>query len=143
MYFNNLQSLRNEKELTQSDVSEILNRKRSTYNNWECGLVMIPLDMADKLSCFYKVKLSYIYGIEKESVKVENIKRIDYDKMLITLNRLKFEQNHTYTYIADNLKCNVSTVQRYFKGVFFPPVDRLVALANLYNMDLDTLCGKL
>ncbi len=143
MYFNNLQSLRNEKELTQNDVSEILNRKRSTYNNWECGLVMIPLDIADKLSCFYKVKLSYIYGIEKESVKVENIKRIDYDKMLITLNRLKFEQKHTYTYIADNLKCNVSTVQRYFKGVFFPPVDRLVALANLYNMDLDTLCGKL
>ena len=99
--------------------------------------------MADKLSCFYKVKLSYIYGIDKELVKIENIKRINYDKMLTTLNKKKEEYKHTYTYIADNIKCNVSTVYRYFKGEFFPPIDRLVALANLYNMELDVLCGKL
>ena len=42
MYFNNLQYLRNEKELTQREVSEILNCKRSTYDNWEHGNVMIP-----------------------------------------------------------------------------------------------------
>lgn len=143
MYFNNLQYLRNEKELTQREVSEILNCKRSTYDNWEHGNVMIPLDMADKLSCFYKVKLSYIYGIDKELIKVENIKRINYDKMLTTLNEKKEEYKHTYTYIADNIKCNVSTVYRYFKGEFFPPIDRLVALANLYNLELDVLCGKL
>ena len=43
MYFNNLQYLRNEKELTQREVSEILNCKRSTYDNWEHGNVMIPI----------------------------------------------------------------------------------------------------
>ena len=40
--------------------------------------------------------------------------------MLTTLNEKKEEYKHTYTYIADNIKCNVSTVYRYFKGEFFP-----------------------
>lgn len=143
MYSNNLKKLRNEKELTQKDISQVINCNPNSYNNWERGIVMIPLDIADKLSCFYKVKLAYIYGIDKDLIKVENIKQINYDKMLTTLNKLRAKNKHTYTYIADNLKCNVSTVQRYFKGVFYPPIDRLIALANLYNIELDVLCGKL
>ena len=97
MYSNNLRKLRNEKELTQKDISRVLNCNPNSYNNWERGIVMILLDMADKLSCFYKVKLSYIYGIDKDLVKVENIKRIDYSKMLATLNVKKEEYKHTYT----------------------------------------------
>ena len=49
MYHNNLKRLRNEQELTQKKVAKILDCNRNTYNNWEQGVVMIPLDIADIL----------------------------------------------------------------------------------------------
>jgi len=49
--------------LTQENIANYLNVKRSTYSNWESGFIMLPIEMADKLSIFYKVKLSYVIGI--------------------------------------------------------------------------------
>ena len=51
MYFNNLKKLRNEKEITQKYIANILNVKRSTYNSWERGDVMIPPEFFN--SCYF------------------------------------------------------------------------------------------
>lgn len=142
MYFNNLKKLRNEKEQTQKTISDILNVKRSTYNSWERGDVMIPLDIADKLSLYYKVRLSYIYGIDKEYIEKENIKPINYKKMLDALLELKKENHQSFADIAKHIDCSRSVCHRYFTGLTIPPIDRLVALSKLYNVDLDILCGK-
>lgn len=75
MYVNNIKRLRNEKELTQDQISKILKCSRSTYNNWERGIVMIPIDIADQLSMFYKVDLSFILGLNKKLEYNLNIKK--------------------------------------------------------------------
>ena len=89
MYHNNLKRLRNEQELTQKEVAKILDCNRNTYNNWEQGVVMIPLDIADILSCFYKVSLSCIYGIENDFSTKENIKSINYKTLLNEIKKTK------------------------------------------------------
>lgn len=103
---------------------------------------MIPLDIADILSCYYKVSLSCIYGIENDFSTKENIKSINYKTLLDNLMKLKKQNKHTYKIIAKALNCTESTAQRYFTGVIVPPSDRLVLLTKLYNVDLDSLCGK-
>lgn len=142
MYHNNLKKLRNEYEITQKEISEIIGCNRNTYNNWEQEVIMLPIDIADKLSCFYKVRLSYIYGIDKEYKKINNIKPYNYDKLIENLWELKSKNKHTYKYIAKYIDCTESTVQRYFNKVFVPPIDRLILITKLYNIDLDVLCGK-
>lgn len=142
MYFNNLKKLRNEKELTQEDISKKLNCSRSTYNNWERGIVMIPIDVADKLSVFYKVDLSCILGINKKLEYNLNIKKMNYNKLLKNLCDLKDKNKNTYDEIGTYLKCTGATCQRYFKGEFKIPIDRLILLSELYEIDIDVLCGK-
>lgn len=143
MYFNNLKKLRNEKEITQKYIANILNVKRSTYNSWERRDVMIPLEIADKLSLYYKVRLSYIIGIDKEIKYINDIKEINYDTLLNNLNQLKKERHQSFTDIANNIGCSRSICHRYFNGLTILPIDRLVLLAKLYNMDIDRLCGKI
>ncbi len=75
MYLNNLKRLRNESKLTQKTIAEKLKTNRNTYKNWENGLVMIPLEYADKLSLFYNVRLSYILGVAKTCVNNIKIKK--------------------------------------------------------------------
>ena len=43
MKIKRLREIREEQELTQEDVAEILNVKRSTYTGWEIGRDTIPL----------------------------------------------------------------------------------------------------
>ena len=142
VYFNNLKKLRNDKDKTQKSIANLLDIKRSTYNSWERGDVMIPLDIADKLSLYYKVRLSYIYGIDNEYVEKKNIKPINYEKMLDTLLELKKENHQSFADIAESIDCSRSVCHRYFTGLTIPPIDRLVALTKLYKIDLDVLCGK-
>lgn len=63
MYIQRLNKLREEKEYTQQFVADKLGINRSTYANWETGNIILPLDVADKLSLLYEVPLSYILGI--------------------------------------------------------------------------------
>ena len=142
MYFNNLKKLRNEREITQKYIANVLNVKRSTYNSWERGDVMIPLENADKLSLYYKVRLSYIIGIDKEIKYINDIKEINYDTLLNNLSKLKKERHQSFADIANNINCSRSICHRYFNGLTILPIDRLVLLAKFYNMDIDTLCGK-
>lgn len=89
MYFNNLKKLREEEELTQEEISKELECNRSTYNNWERGIVMIPIDIADQLSVYYKVNLSSVLGIDKKIIYNSNVKKMNYDLLLKNLNDLK------------------------------------------------------
>mgnify|MGYP001851364736 FL=1 len=40
------------------------------------------------------------------------------------------------------LKCTRASCQRYFKGIIKIPIDRLILLSELYDTDLDKMCGK-
>lgn len=142
MYFNNLKKVRNDKDITQEEIAKILKVNRSTYKNWENGIVMIPIEIADELSIFYNVRLSYILGLEckkKLDVKIEKMK---YDVLLKNLSVLKKENHNSYEEIGTYIGCAKSTCQRYFNGIVKIPMDRLILLAALYDIDLDKLCGK-
>ncbi len=142
MYFNNLKKLRNNKEITQEDLAKILRVNRSTYKNWENGIVMIPIEIADELSIFYNVRLSYILGLENKKKSNDKIKKMEYDALLKNLSILKKKNHNSYEEIGTYIECAKSTCQRYFKGTIRIPIDRLILLAELYEIDLDKLCGK-
>ena len=144
MYSNNLRRLRNEKELTQNYVAEeILGCRRTTYNNWERGVVMIPIKIADELSVFYKVSLSCVLGINKKIEFNKDINEMNYETLLSNLNRLKDESKYSYNKIGKEIKCTGTSCQRYLTGKITIPMDRLIMLAKMYDIDIDMLCGKI
>ncbi len=58
-----IRDLREDKDLTQKQVAEILNCSQQVYSNYELGQRDIPTDILIKLSRFYKVSTDYILGI--------------------------------------------------------------------------------
>jgi len=144
MYSNNLKRLRNEKELTQQFVAEeVLGCRRTTYNNWERGVVMIPIKIADDLSMFYRVSLSCILGINKTINFKNDINKMNYDTLLYNLKELKKEKKYSYNKIGKEIKCTGTSCQRYLSGKITIPMDRLIMLSKLYDIDIDELCGKI
>lgn len=62
-YFDRLRDLREDKDLTQYDVAELLNTTQQVYSRYEKGVNEIPLHHIITLCKFYKVSADYILGL--------------------------------------------------------------------------------
>ena len=63
-----IRDLREDRDLTQSQVSKLLNISQVAYSYYELNKRSIPLDSLCKLADFYNVSVDYIlYRTEKKS----------------------------------------------------------------------------
>lgn len=60
MYLRRLRDLREDKDLKQINVAQILNIQQTVYSRYERGYQTIPLEHLIKLADFYGVSLDYI-----------------------------------------------------------------------------------
>ena len=141
MYFPRTRALREEFEYTQQFVADYLNCKRTTYESWETGHIILPLDIANKLANLYNVPISYILGTDTIRFVENQLENIDYDFMLKKFNSLKEHNNDSYEDISKYINNNKSTTYRYFSGKIKIPTDKLVLLCEYYNVDIDDVCG--
>ena len=63
MTYKRIRDLREDRDLTQKEMSKILNCSQQVYSNYELGQRDIPTDILIKLSAFYKVSTDFILGI--------------------------------------------------------------------------------
>lgn len=63
MYFQRLEDLRIDADLTQQQVADILLCKREVYRRYEKGFRELPLSYAIKLAQYYSVSLDYLVGL--------------------------------------------------------------------------------
>ena len=58
-----LKDLREDSDMSQSQIAEFLHMKQNTYSQYENGKRQIPLEMLIKIAVFYNVSVDYILGI--------------------------------------------------------------------------------
>lgn len=61
MYLRRLRDLREDKDLKQIDIANILNIQQTVYSRYERGYQNIPLEHLLTLADFYNVSLDYIF----------------------------------------------------------------------------------
>lgn len=75
MYYPRLKDLRDDKDLTQDQLVEILGMHKTTYTNYEQGKREIPFSLAIRLAEFYNVSLDYIAGFTNEPNALDQYKK--------------------------------------------------------------------
>ncbi|MBQ9737270.1 MAG: helix-turn-helix transcriptional regulator [Clostridia bacterium] len=65
--YERLRDLREDNDLKQKEVAEILNTTQQVYSRYENGLNEIPMHHLVTLSKFYKVSTDYILGLTDNS----------------------------------------------------------------------------
>ncbi|MBR2877069.1 MAG: helix-turn-helix transcriptional regulator [Clostridia bacterium] len=61
--FRRIRDLREDNDLTQREMANILNCSQQVYSNYELGQRDIPTDILIKLSHYYNVSVDYILEI--------------------------------------------------------------------------------
>ena len=60
MYFRRIGDLREDHDMTQQQVADLLNCRREVYRRYEKGIREIPVSYAIRLARFYNVSLDYL-----------------------------------------------------------------------------------
>ncbi len=68
MNFKRLKDLREDHDLSQSDVAKILKTTQQQYSKYETGIRIIPIDKLNTLANYYGTSIDYLIG------KTNNIK---------------------------------------------------------------------
>ncbi|MBE5779728.1 MAG: helix-turn-helix transcriptional regulator [Clostridiales bacterium] len=62
MYFSRLRDMREDADMTQKQVAELLGIQQTVYSRYERGFQTIPLEWLIKLADYYNVSLDYLTG---------------------------------------------------------------------------------
>ena len=60
MYTNRLRDLREDRDLKQKDLAEVLQVHQTTYSDYELGRLNIPVGVLHNLADYYKVSVDYL-----------------------------------------------------------------------------------
>ncbi len=63
MMFKRIRDMREDKDLTQTQIAEYLKIHQTTYSDYEIGNLNVPVDILIKLAKFYDTSLDYLAGI--------------------------------------------------------------------------------
>ena len=63
IYAERLKALREDRDLTQTDVAKVLNTTYQYYSTYEAGKREMPFSRAIELAKFYNVSLDYLAGL--------------------------------------------------------------------------------
>lgn len=61
-----IKEIREDKDLTQSEVAKILNVTQVAYSYYELGKRQLPIDLLIKLAKFYNISTDYLLGLTDE-----------------------------------------------------------------------------
>ena len=65
-YYSRIRDLREDSDMTQEQLVELLDMHKTTYTNYEQGKHTVPLDFAVILAKYYNVSLDYIAGLTND-----------------------------------------------------------------------------
>lgn len=63
MIVKRLRDLREDRDLKQKDVANVLNIPTHTYSNYESGIRSVPLEILIDLASFHNTSVDYLLGI--------------------------------------------------------------------------------
>ena len=66
MNINRLKEIRQDKDLYQKDIAQILNTSLKQYSLYETGIRLIPIDKLVTLAKYYNTSTDYLLGLTDE-----------------------------------------------------------------------------
>jgi len=138
-----LRNIREDANLRQSDVANILGINRSTYTSYEIERDTIPINHLNNLCNYFDVSIDYIMGLSKTKKYENSLPNIDIIKEKERLKLLRQENKLTQIEIAKILNTSRSTWTGYEYGKYQIPTLLLYELSKKYKYSMDYLLGKI
>ena len=135
-----LRDLREDADLTQTQVAAVLHMSQTGYSKYETGENDIPTQVLIRLARFYGTSTDYLLGLtdrrdplERKEAPVNQYPRI---------RDLREDADLTQAQVGERLGLSQRTYAYYESGQRMVPPEVLCALGDLYGVSVDYLLGR-
>lgn len=131
MIVKNLRNSREDRELTETEIAELLDVDNSTVSGWETEKDVIPMARLIQYANKLEYSLDYLYGLTDEN----NFKPIKVDKKMIgeNLRNLRKINKMTQTEVVNKLGSCQPAYSHYERGRTLPSTIVLFGLIKIYK----------
>ena len=143
MEFKRIKGIREDNDLTQVKIANILNVKRSAYSLWELGINTIPLTKLAEFCNYFNVSMDYVLGLTNIKKYPLDRKNIDMNTLGSRLKEMRKKEKKTQEDIASLLNTTHSTWSAYENNKVLIPTIFIWKFAKEYNCSVDYLCGRI
>lgn len=138
-----LKELREYNNMSQYDISNILNIKRSSYNQFEQQYDIIPIKRLNEVANIFNCSVDYILGLT-DIKRYKNSKlEIDLELSKIRLKAFRKTNLLTQQKLANILGTSQSVVGGFELGRNVIATPFLYTLCKKYHISADYLLGKI
>lgn len=136
MIYRRIRDLREDKDLTQAQISKLLLCSQRVYSNYERGDVNIPTDILIKLADLHGVSVDYLLG-RTDTPPNSPAKR--YEAIPLKNNLKKLRKDRGLTQVAVQLQTGIeqALLSKFETGERIPSTQTLVLLADFYGVSID------
>ena len=138
-----LKELREYNNMSQYDVAELLDIKRSSYNQFEQQYDIIPIKRLNQLANIFHCSIDYILGLA--DTKNYQGSRLEIDTTLSKERLKQFRKEHGLTQdkLAKLLETTQSVVCGFEKGRNLIATPLLYTICHKYHVSADYLLGRI
>lgn len=138
-----IKEIRDDNELTQFTMAELLGVSRSAYSLWEINKNTIPLEYLNKISNIFNVNIDYLVDLSNEKVTRFNKVEINKKDLGSRIKQSRKSINYTQEKLAKILNTSHSVISAYESGKTKIPTLFLIEIAKITNKSLNWFLNKI
>lgn len=138
---NRLKDIREDADLKQREMAEILKTTQANYSRWENGVELIPLKKLTDFCNYFDVSMDYVIKLTKNNFS-NGKHKISSKEIGKNLKSFRKENKITQKDLAKLLNTSQSTISAYEAGKTILLTSFAIQIINKYNLSLDWICGR-
>lgn len=140
--FCRLRDIREDNDINQVRMAEILGVNRSTYSLWELGINIIPLNYLAFFADYFNYSIDYVLGLTNVRRKNNLIKGFDLKILGNNLKEVRVKNNLSQEDMARILNVTQPCITRYEKGLICISTSNIYKFSKEFKISISKLCGK-
>ena len=136
-----IKDIRDEKNITQEELANILGVTRAHCSHWENETKLMPLKKMNYLCNYFNINLDYLIGKTRND-SGNGFHELDSKVIGKNLKKLREDNSITQNDLAKLLNTTQSTISAYESGKTVILTAFAIQIVNKFNISLDWLCGR-
>lgn len=138
-----LKDIREEHNLKQFEVANLLKVSRSVYGMWEVEQDTIPLKRLNDFCNEFNVSFDYVLELTQIKNYPNSKEEIDIHKLQVRLTTLRKKANFTQDRLSQKLNITRSLISKYEHNINLILTNNLIEYAKYFAISSDYLVGKI
>ena len=140
--FERLKNIREDHDLSQREMANILHVHRSTYSLWELGINIMPIKYISKFADYFNYNIDYVLGLSNN--KNNPYLKKGYNKKQVgkKLKSIRLANKLSQENMANILNVSQACIARYEKGLIDISTSNMYKISKTFNYSMNNLCCK-